>query len=172
VAGADSTRSMLVRLDSLGNSVWTDLLDMGTSWGSCLYGVIQLDDGSFMAAGGNASDADGYAKPFLLRTTSDGHLIESPNVPSARPQSIVLKDCYPNPFNSSTRLSFDLPSAENVTLTLFDLAGRNVATLAQGNYTAGVHSVLFNAHDLASGTYFYRLQAGDFRDTRKMILLR
>jgi photosystem II stability/assembly factor-like uncharacterized protein len=79
---------------------------------------------------------------------------------------------HPNPFNATTTISFDLPRAEHVLLSVFDVTGRCVARLADGIVPAGHHTIAFDGSSLASGVYFYRLDAGEFRDTRKMILLK
>ncbi|MDZ7267012.1 MAG: DUF4397 domain-containing protein [candidate division KSB1 bacterium] len=87
-------------------------------------------------------------------------------------QSYALSQNYPNPFNPSTTISFDLVSPEIVTLKVFDALGREVALVASGAFEAGRHSVTFDTQGLPSGTYFYRIQAGDFKAVRKMVLMR
>jgi len=83
-----------------------------------------------------------------------------------------LKQNYPNPFNSSTVISYHLPKSEFVTLRVYDILGREVAVLVNAEKKAGTYSVPFDASHLPSGTYFYRLTAGAFTSTMKMILLR
>ena len=78
----------------------------------------------------------------------------------------------PNPFNPSTVISYQVPAETNVSLRVFDAKGREVAELVNGFQSAGVHSVTFDASALASGVYFYRMQAGDFVQTRKLTLLK
>ncbi|MBU1937256.1 T9SS type A sorting domain-containing protein, partial [bacterium] len=79
---------------------------------------------------------------------------------------------YPNPFNPSTRITFDLKKAGHVSLKVFDLLGREVAILVDEVHPAGIHNATFDGSDLPSGIYFYRLQAGDFVQTKKMVLLK
>jgi photosystem II stability/assembly factor-like uncharacterized protein len=79
---------------------------------------------------------------------------------------------YPNPFNPSTTISFSLPSKSFISLKVFDMLGREVATIVSEQMSAGSHSVLFNGSSLASGVYYYRLQAGSFAETKKLVLLR
>jgi hypothetical protein len=79
---------------------------------------------------------------------------------------------YPNPFNASTVIKYSLPQASHVTLEIYDLLGRRVETLAQGEQPAGYHQMLWDASDHSSGMYFYRIQAGDYAETRKMVLLK
>ena len=78
----------------------------------------------------------------------------------------------PNPFNSSTRISLSLPNNQHVTLKVYDLLGREVACLVDEVVTAGTHSLLLNASHLSSGVYIYRLQADDFEETKRMVLLK
>jgi photosystem II stability/assembly factor-like uncharacterized protein len=87
------------------------------------------------------------------------------------PTGFVLEQNYPNPFNPTTVVSYRLPVASNVTLIVYDLLGRPVATLVNERQIAGHHSVKFDAGGLPSGVYFYRLHAGSFVHTKKLILL-
>lgn len=88
------------------------------------------------------------------------------------PDAVRLHQAYPNPFNVQTNFSFTLEKPGHVALTVYDLAGRLIGTLASGNYPQGDHSLIFDGADLASGVYFYRLQAGQFSDTKKMLLIK
>jgi hypothetical protein len=77
-----------------------------------------------------------------------------------------------NPFNPSTVISFQLPVNSHVTLKVFDVNGRELATLVEGNLTAGSHAVSFAPHDVAGGLYFYQLTAGKFSQTRKAVVVK
>jgi hypothetical protein len=88
------------------------------------------------------------------------------------PQTFALEQNYPNPFNPSTAISYQLPVAGNVSLKVFDMLGKEVATLVNARQEAGAYTVNFNANNLSSGVYFYRLQAGNFVQTRKMMLVK
>ena len=90
----------------------------------------------------------------------------------AAPVSFSLEQNYPNPFNPSTTIRFGLPEKEFVSLKIYDVMGNEVAILMNEEKPAGSHSVEFDASGLASGTYFYKLQAGSNITTRKMILLK
>ena len=79
---------------------------------------------------------------------------------------------YPNPFNPSTTITFTIAQKEFMTMKIYDLVGNEVAVLLNEEKPAGSHTVEFNASKFASGTYFYRLQAGNNISTRKMILLK
>jgi Zn-dependent metalloprotease len=90
----------------------------------------------------------------------------------AAPSSFSLEQNYPNPFNPATTIKFNLPAKEFVTLKIYDLLGDEVAELLNEEKPAGSHSIEFDASGMASGTYFYKLQAGSNITTRKMILLK
>ena len=87
-------------------------------------------------------------------------------------QKFALEGNYPNPFNPTTTIHFSLPRHVYVMLKVYDALGREVATLVDGEVNSGKHSLVFDAKNLASGIYFYRLQAAGFVETRKLILLR
>ncbi len=110
----------------------------------------------------------------LKQVDFDGVLSYSPIVEIAigTPTTFALNQNYPNPFNPETRIGYRLPIASDVKLELFDVLGRKLATLVNARQEAGAYLIALNAQTLklASGIYFYRLQAGNFVETRKMIL--
>ncbi len=127
-----------------------------------------------------ASDSFPFEK---LGTDNDGRLgspsdwpcygwFDDDEASAIQPSEFTLHPSYPNPFNPAAALSFDLPKACEVRLTVYDIAGREAARLAEGLYPAGRHSMLFDASGMASGVYFARLQAGDFRQTLKLLLVK
>jgi hypothetical protein len=88
------------------------------------------------------------------------------------PIAYGLMQNYPNPFNPSTLIQYDLPKSGYVSLKVYDNLGKEVAALVDGEMAAGRHAVQYHPANLASGTYFYRIQAGEFTQTRKFILLK
>ena len=88
------------------------------------------------------------------------------------PSNFALLQNYPNPFNPTTKISFDLPVGASVNLKVYNILGQEIATLADGFYAAGRHSVDFSGDRLANGIYFYSMQTGPFSDMKKMVLLK
>jgi hypothetical protein len=88
------------------------------------------------------------------------------------PASFSLEQNYPNPFNPSTMIEYSLPQKSYVSLAVFDALGQQVAALVEGDQGAGRHQVAFDASGLASGVYLYRLNAGDFVQTRRLVVVR
>ncbi|HEY4612931.1 MAG TPA: T9SS type A sorting domain-containing protein [Bacteroidota bacterium] len=91
---------------------------------------------------------------------------------SSTPKEFALLQNYPNPFNPTTVISYQLPVDSRVSLRVYDLLGREVATLIDGEVRAGSYTTQWDATNLQSGVYFYRLQTGQFVETRKMLLLK
>ncbi|MBX2992948.1 MAG: T9SS type A sorting domain-containing protein [Bacteroidetes bacterium] len=89
----------------------------------------------------------------------------------AKPAAYALYQNYPNPFNPMTTIRYQLPAAGHVTLKVFDLLGREVATLVDGIQQAGFKSVAFDGGGLPSGIYFYRLNNGNYSAVKKMVLI-
>ena len=145
----------------VGSTPDTLYLDGMWSWGSSYYYKVAAVD-----VHGNVS---GYAllSPETLTDT------DTPKAPAAS----FLAQNFPNPFNPTTRISFGLAAPADVSLRIYDAAGRLVRTLVEGARPAGNYSELWDGRDsggraVASGIYFYRLTAGAFTETRKMALLR
>jgi hypothetical protein len=111
-------------------------------------------------------------------TTGSTHIslrndpVVSVKEPRIIPFKAELKQNYPNPFNPSTIISFTLPIKSYITLKIYDLLGREITTLISKDLSAGSHSQQWNAINMPSGVYFYCLQAGSFKETKKLILLK
>jgi hypothetical protein len=88
------------------------------------------------------------------------------------PQNYGLKQNYPNPFNPSTKISYQLPQADYVTLKVYNMVGKEVVTLVNEEKPAGYYQVNFSSSDMPSGIYFYELKAGSYSEVRKMLLLK
>lgn len=88
------------------------------------------------------------------------------------PQSFSLSQNFPNPFNPSTTIKYSVPFASKVSVKIFDMLGKEVASLVNDTKQAGNYEVIFNATSLSSGIYFYKMQAGSFSDTKKLTLIK
>lgn len=94
------------------------------------------------------------------------------NKPVGIQKEFVLYDNYPNPFNPNTTLEYYLPQSGQVTLKIYDPLGKEVATMVSGQQQAGNHKVNFNAASFPSGVYMFKIQAGNFSQSKKMVLLK
>jgi hypothetical protein len=88
------------------------------------------------------------------------------------PVQFALGQNYPNPLNPSTTIKFELPRGSQVNLSVYDILGREVAVLVNEKRDGGVYEVKFDGSNCASGVYFYRLMAGDYVATKKLVVLR
>jgi hypothetical protein len=120
------------------------------------------------------------ARTIALDAPAGSAVIDGP-VPDLRvlyetaatlPASYALEQNYPNPFNPSTVIRYQLPEAARVVMKLYNVVGQEMATLVDEQQEAGFRSIAFDARDLPSGIYFYRLRAGSFTDARKMLLVK
>jgi hypothetical protein len=137
------------------------------SWGPVNTGLT-LKVTSCLVTGGSlfAGTAGGGVGKRALTELSVG--------PSSNevPAQFSLSQNYPNPFNPSTTIKFELPKSSTVRLSVFDMLGREVSVLVNDKRNAGDYEVKFDGSNLASGVYFYRLKAGSFVQTRKLLVLR
>jgi tyrosinase len=99
-------------------------------------------------------------------------LAEGPPIQEETPKNYSLAQNYPNPFNPATVIPYELPVAGHVTLEVFDMLGRRVAVLVDEAVSAGRHEVRFDAGSLSSGVYIYRITAGDYVQSRQMVLVK
>jgi len=133
--------------------------------------IVEEDTLLKMWYGGGTADVGkiGYAATDTSAFTSVG--VED-NKLNVIPTEFSISQNYPNPFNPTTTIAYSLPKNNFVALKIYDLLGREVATLVNEEKPAGNYEVDFNAANLSSGVYFYRISAGNFVETKKMILLR
>jgi aminopeptidase N len=94
------------------------------------------------------------------------------NISNSIPDKFALYQNEPNPFNPMTNITFDLPQKSYVKLTVYDLLGRNIISLVKGTLDVGKHIINFNGSTLSSGLYFYKIEAGNFTETKKMLFLK
>ncbi len=126
--------------------------------------------GNEVVVGGSFTSAGGVSANRVARWNSGTSRVEQLS-PTA-PKTFLLEQNYPNPFNPSTTIRYQLPVASEVKLEVYDVLGKKVATLVSERQAAGYYQYVWNADGLTSGVYFYRLQAGTFTQTKKMILVK
>ncbi len=166
--------SFAVRNDTLfagtyDGGVFSSIND-GTTWTQFNNGLMNDSINTLVISGSNiyvGTVAGGVWK----RPLSDNE-VSVPQEKNEVPRQFVLSQNYPNPFNPSTTISFSLPSKSFVSLKVFDMLGREVTTIVSEEMSAGNYSRQLNATTMSSGVYFYRLQAGSFNETKKLVLLR
>jgi hypothetical protein len=113
-----------------------------------------------------------------IRIVPDGENPPAPpdgevsNLTSGTPNQFALQQNHPNPFNPTTVISYELPVVSYVTLKVYDMLGREVATLVNGLQEGGYKSVELDASSMPSGLYFYRLTAGTYTSVRKMLMIK
>lgn len=157
----------LLKIDENGNLLWSETFgDGGSDGGRSIFGT---EDGGFVVSGFK-SEA-GNINAWILRFAPE-QLIGLDENRSNIPSEILLSNNYPNPFNPTTTIEYSLSQSGNVSLTVYNLIGEEVALLYSGNMPAGNHKVIWDASSLASGLYIYRLQAGEIVRTKKMLLLK
>ncbi len=143
----------------------------GFSWGGATTGTTQslyaaqftdVDRGTIVGNSGVVLRTPLAIATAIPRLTTESQL----------PNQFVLNQNYPNPFNGTTTISYQVPALGEVSLRVYDLLGREVATLVHGVEPPGTYVVRWNSNSSASGVYFYRLMIGDFQMTKKMMLLK
>ncbi|MCL4512385.1 MAG: T9SS type A sorting domain-containing protein [Bacteroidetes bacterium] len=142
----------------------------GTSWTAVNTGLTNISVWSLAVSGTNLFD--GTYRGGLWRRPLSEMITAVENPSTDLPTHFILSQNYPNPFNPATEISYDLPKRSHVLIAVFDVLGRNVGTLVNEEEAAGRYRVTFNASELPSGVYFYRIEAGTYHDTKKLLLLK
>ena len=135
------------------------------------YPDIILDDDSFqfdvLAPLDGANGHSGwYCGGELFAGEIQDEPVEIPN------SQFLFLNCFPNPFNQQTNITFNIPAAGNISLKVYDVTGREVAALGAGHWALGRHEIVWNAEGLGSGVYFVRLTAGNIKETQKILLIK
>jgi hypothetical protein len=171
------------------SSNWTDLTTLGTQINDDISGILQNQDYKWRVRvkynpASNPYQVYGpwkYYKNYLPIPTggfkpSNAPIIEVRNISTITPGRYALYQNYPNPFNPTTKIRFDIPNHQpttnNVQLTIYDILGREVATLVNEKLQPGTYEVGFDGTNLPSGIYFYRLTMDNYNQTNRMILLK
>jgi hypothetical protein len=158
--------------ETFGQSTVVPLSTFGSGYGH-VSGEVDVRGIVGQLAPGRASGSGNVVSSGLMPATLVSlNTLDVPLPPGELPKVFSLAQNFPNPFNPSTRIRYQLPAASKVTLIVYDLLGREVAVLADEKKEPGNFEVEFNASGLASGVYIYRLTAGSYVSTRKMITLK
>ena len=153
----------IFKTDSEGDSLWSISFMNHSVIRNKARTIIQTDDGGYYLCGF-------YQDIWLARLSPEMTGLEEEII--TLPDRITLRQNYPNPFNAGTTISFTLSESQHIILSVYDLLGRKVEVLLDGLIKAGMRQVHFDASAYPSGLYFYRLTAGDYSDTKIMVLIK
>jgi len=170
----------IVKLNARGDTVWTKTL--GGSGGDFAQTVVQATDspqlGYVIAGYTQSADGDVLGSGYhggddfwVVKLAGDVALAVS-EYPNLLPEDHTVYQNYPNPFNPTTSIRYEIRHRRHVTLKIYDLLGQEIETLVNSDQVPGKYESKWSPKSLPSGVYFYRLQAGSFSETKKLILLR
>lgn len=155
-----------------GDTLWT------RKWNNDSTEIIgQLYEGTFDSKGmltviGNSYLGISPNVCYVMQFYIPGVTLDVKEIPSGIPRTFALSQNYPNPFNPKTLIRFEIPSATDAKLTVYDVLGREVAMLLDKRVTPGTYEADWDASGMPSGMYFYRLQTATFTETKKMLLVK
>ena len=144
---------------SAANYDWEDPDNPGFALSPAL-GTLRNDMGAY---GGNQYKSMPFTSLEITGIKDENETI---------PDKLILRQNYPNPFNPATTISYSISEPATISLKVYDILGKEIKTLVNGYQMGGKHTIVFDARNFASGVYYYKLQAGSFSHTRKMILVR
>ena len=160
-----SQNGILMNIDSDGNLIWNQ--NVGISPITSLE--VLLNDNIILT--GLIENEGNLYQDIIISHLSPVEVVSLSGELSNKNKYTLFQN-YPNPFNPSTKINYQLNVKSNVTLIVYDMIGKTVKTLVNEFQFPGEHSVTFDANDLSSGVYYYKLKAGNFEQSRKMLLLR
>jgi hypothetical protein len=171
-----NTSQIYIFGDGVGNTTGAckRSTDGGTTWTTMTtLGLVGFSDMSYVVVGNTVfayavSASDGS----VIKLSADPIITGISNNNNNVPKEFKLEQNYPNPFNPSTKINYSLPKAADVSIKIFDMLGHEVMSVVNEHKEAGSYSATVDASTLSSGVYFYTLKAGDFRDSKKMTLVK
>jgi murein tripeptide amidase MpaA len=172
---------VMVEVSSNNGDTWqtvTEYTGTNTTWTQQTFDITRYANAStqmkvrFRLVADAGSVADGWYVDDIVITTYCTGTITGITGNNNSPFIFALQQNYPNPFNPVTVIKYQLPNAEKVSIKVFDILGKEVATLVNENKQPGYYEVSFDATNFASGLYFYRIEAGSFVETKKMMLIK
>jgi hypothetical protein len=168
-AGYSDGTCLTLKYDSSGNKIWETtfsiaptVIDQGE--------FIAIDDSSCVYVGGSSVGSNGL--DFLTIKYRQDFENDVSELKGTLPSNYVLSQNFPNPFNPRTTIRYSIPISQFVSLKVHDLLGNEVITLVQSMQRAGSHLVEFHSGSLSSGVYFYRITAGNFVETKKLVVIK
>nr|MBN2276123.1 T9SS type A sorting domain-containing protein [candidate division Zixibacteria bacterium] len=172
--GAGKIDIYLVRTDPAGDTIWTETVGGSNSDYGRMVFQDQLND--YLVIGESYSYSAGGTDVFIVKVGGETTPVLDDD-PGNLPSGYKLVQNYPNPFNSTTSIEYALPRHADISLTIFNLLGQVVREYRLDRQRAGVHIIQWNGTDqdgyeVASGIYFYRLSAGEYTETRKMLIIK
>lgn len=172
--GYNSLDFYLVRTDSDGEELWSTVYGNGRRGSEQCNSLLMLEDDSYTLFGSTTyfeDDERDEPNMWLLKTGPDPAgvpILLDPTLPS----QFAIIGAYPNPFNSSTTVAFQIPQQTNVEIKLLDIHGRVISTLTNGRYEAGRYYARWNGRDVPSGMYFCEIRAADFVKSTRLALIK
>jgi len=158
--------------DSNNHTTTSDSTSGDEVWDSGIMNSGATFTHVFMTSGSYPYHCTPHQSLGMVGTITVDAVIGTDPISDALPGEYQLSQNYPNPFNPETSISYSVPQSSTIHLSVYDMAGREVAILINGSISSGKHTVRWNAVDFPSGVYFYTIRAQSYSETKKMVLLK